>query len=98
MCLAIPGKILEIFADHGLKMGRIDYAGTTNIACLEYVPEAEVGQYVIVHAGFAISVLDEEEAQKSLELWKELEAAAEAERREEEEMHKSPEAGEEGAP
>ena len=84
MCLAIPGKILEIFEDHGLKMGRIDYAGTVNVACLEYIPEAEVGQYVIVHAGFALSVLDEEEAQKTLELWSELEAAAEEERRQEE--------------
>ncbi len=85
MCLAIPGKILEIFEDHGLKMGRIDYAGTVNVACLEYVPDAQPGQYVIVHAGFAISVLDEEEAQKSLELWRELEEAAE---QEEEELRK----------
>jgi len=69
MCLAIPGKIIEIYEENGLQMGKIDYSGTLNKACLAYVPEAEVNQYVIVHAGFAISVLDEEEAQQSLETW-----------------------------
>lgn len=72
MCLAIPGKVLEIYDDGGLKMGRIDYAGTVNTACLEYVPKIEVGQYTIVHAGFAISIIDEEEAQKTYEVWNEL--------------------------
>lgn len=67
MCLAIPGKVLEIYEENGLKMGIIDYSGTVNRTCLEYAPETNVGQYVIVHAGFAISVLDEEEARKSLE-------------------------------
>ena len=79
MCLAIPGRIVDVFDDHGLKMGRVDYAGTTNTACLEYVPEAAPGEYVLVHAGFAISVLDEEEAQKSLDLWEEMVDAAAAE-------------------
>jgi hydrogenase expression/formation protein HypC len=72
MCLAIPGKIIEISREAGLKMGRIDYGGTINRACLEYVPDAAVGQYALVHAGFAISVLDEEEAEKSLAVWQEL--------------------------
>ncbi len=72
MCLAVPGKIIEIFDEASLKMGRIDYDGTINKACLEYVPEAEIGQYALVHAGFAISVLNEEEAQKSLAAWQEL--------------------------
>ncbi len=79
MCLAIPGKIVEVFEDHGLKMGRVDYSGTVNTACLEYVPEAASGEYVLVHAGFAISVLDEEEAQKTLSLWDEMVEAAAAE-------------------
>ena len=69
MCLAVPGKVREIYEENGLKMGLIDYSGTINRTCLEYVPEASIGQYVIVHAGFAISVLNEEEARKSLELW-----------------------------
>ncbi len=72
MCLAIPGKVVEINEENGLKMGIVDYSGTRSSACLEYVPEAEIGQYVIVHAGFAISVIDEEEAQKTLALWDEI--------------------------
>ena len=69
MCLAVPGKVIKIYDEGGLKMGEIDYSGTVNSVCLEYVPEVETGQYVIVHAGFAISVLDEEEAQKTFEAW-----------------------------
>jgi hydrogenase expression/formation protein HypC len=72
MCLAVPGKLIEITLENGLRMGRVDYSGTVGTACLEYVPEAEVGQYVIVHAGFAISVLDEEEALKTLALFDEM--------------------------
>ena len=79
MCLAIPGKILDCYDEHGLPMGRIDYAGTVNTACLAYVPEAQVGQYVLVHAGFALNVLDEDEAQKTLALWDEMVQAAAAE-------------------
>jgi len=76
MCLAIPGKVIEISEENGLKMGRLDYAGTVNKACLEYVPEIQVGQYAIVHAGFAISIIDEEEAQKTYAVWQELVDAA----------------------
>lgn len=53
-------------------MGHVDYGGTINKACLEYVPDAKIGQYALVHAGFAISILDEEEAKKSLALFQEL--------------------------
>ena len=78
MCLAIPGKLIEIFDENGLKMGKLDYAGTVNSACLEYVPEIVVGQYAVIHAGFAINIIDEEEAQKTYEVWDEMiEAAAE---------------------
>lgn len=72
MCLAIPGKILEINEKNGLSMGRIDYAGTVNEACLAYVPDAKVGDFVIVHAGFALNIIDEEEADKRLTLWREM--------------------------
>ena len=72
MCLAIPGKIREIYEENGLKMGLIDYSGTVNRTCLEYVPEATEGCYVIVHAGFAISVLDEEDAQESFKAWEQV--------------------------
>lgn len=79
MCLAVPGKIIELYDDNGLQMGRIDYSGTINTACLAYVPEAHVGQYVLVHAGFAINVIDEVEAQRTLDLLQEMsELAAES--------------------
>jgi hydrogenase expression/formation protein HypC len=72
MCLAIPGKVVEIYEENELKMGKIDFSGTMNKACLAYVPEVEVGQYVVVHAGFAIQILDEEQAQEVFEAWDEL--------------------------
>jgi len=72
MCLAIPGKITEILETPGLKMGRVDFGGVFREVCLEAVPEAQIGNYVIVHAGFALSVLSEKEAQDSLDAFREL--------------------------
>lgn len=72
MCLAIPGKVVEIYDEFGLKMGKVDYAGTVNKVCLEYIPDIQIGQYTVVHAGFALSIIDEEEAVKSFEAWEEL--------------------------
>ena len=69
MCLAIPGRVVEIYEENGLKMGVIDFSGTISRTCLEYVPETSLGEYVIVHAGFAISVLDEDDANASLQAW-----------------------------
>lgn len=66
MCLAIPGRIIERFDEAGLPMARVDYAGAVAAACLSYTPEAKVGDYVLVHAGFALQVLNEEEARASL--------------------------------
>ncbi len=68
MCLAIPGQVIEVNEDELMRMGKVDFGGVTREACLAYVPEAQVGDYVIVHAGFAISRLDEVEAQETLEL------------------------------
>ena len=68
MCLGVPGKIVEIYETEGLRMGKIDFGGITREACLAYVPETEVGDYTIIHVGFAISVLDEAEALETLEL------------------------------
>ena len=79
MCLAIPGKVVKIYDKNGLLMGRIDYGGTSHEACLEYVPEVKIGEYAIVHAGFALSILDEEEAKKTLDTWAELVDAVERE-------------------
>lgn len=62
MCLALPGKILAITEESGLRMGEIDFSGVKKSACLAYTPEAKVGDYVIVHVGFAISIMDEKQA------------------------------------
>jgi hydrogenase expression/formation protein HypC len=72
MCLAVPGKIVETYELESLRMGKIDYGGVIKEACLAYLPEANVGDYVIVHVGFAISQLDEEEALATLETFREL--------------------------
>jgi len=72
MCLGVPGKIVEIYEAGGLKMGKVDFGGALRETCLEYVPEAEIGQYAIIHVGFAIKILDEEEAQETLDLLREL--------------------------
>jgi len=76
MCLGVPGKVVEIESEDGLLMGTIDYNGVQNSVCLEYVPDIQIGQYTIVHAGFGISIIDEEEAMKSYQLWKEMEDEA----------------------
>ena len=80
MCLAVPGKITSISGDDLLtRMGKIDFGGVLKEACLAYVPEAQVGDYVIVHVGFAISRVDEEEAQKIFEYLREMENLSELE-------------------
>jgi hydrogenase expression/formation protein HypC len=72
MCLGIPGKIVEIYESGGLRMGRIDFDGVSREACLAYVPEAEVGDYALIHVGFAISRLSEAEALATLALIREI--------------------------
>ena len=73
MCLAIPGKIISISNDAPLfRSGRIDFSGVTKEVSLAYIPEANIDDYVIVHAGFAISIVDEQEAQASLQIFQEL--------------------------
>jgi hydrogenase expression/formation protein HypC len=78
MCLAIPGRVLEFHEEGGLRMSRVDFGGVTRQACLEYLPEAQVGDYVLVHAGFAITRVDAEEAARTLEAIAELGQADEA--------------------
>ncbi len=67
MCLAVPGKIIEIYESGGMSMGKIDFGGALREACLAYVPEAKVGDYTIIHVGFALSILSEEEARETLD-------------------------------
>jgi len=73
MCLAVPGKILTIISDDPImRTGRVSFGGIIKEINLAYVPEAEVGQYVLVHAGFAINTIDEKEAAKVFEYLEEL--------------------------
>jgi hydrogenase expression/formation protein HypC len=72
MCLGIPGKIMEIYEQHGARMGKVDFDGIQKEVCLAYLPELEVGDYTIVHVGFAITKLDEESARETLALFHEM--------------------------
>jgi len=79
MCLAVPGKILSAEGEGLSRQGRVSFGGAVKEVNLAYVPEAEVGQYVIVHAGFAISVLDEAEALQTLDYLRQIEDLSELE-------------------
>ena len=65
MCLAIPGKIVSSQIENGIRTGRVQFWGITRETCLDFVPEASIGDYVIVHVGFAISLVDRDEAERS---------------------------------
>ena len=74
MCLAVPGRVVEIAAepDSALRCAKVDFAGVRKDVCLAFTPEAAVGDYVLVHVGFSISIIDEAEAQRVFELVREL--------------------------
>jgi hydrogenase expression/formation protein HypC len=72
MCLGVPGKITAIYEKDGLRMARVDFGGAVREACLAYVPEAVVGDYTLIHVGFALSVLSEPEAAASLAILREM--------------------------
>jgi len=72
MCLAVPGKVLEIDRMANPVMGTVDFAGVQKQVCLEWVPEVRVGNYVIVHVGFALNTIDEQEAEETLRLLREM--------------------------
>lgn len=77
MCLGVPGKVIAIQEQAlGMNMAKVSFGGIAKEVCLAYVPEARVGDYVIVHAGFALSKLDEQEAAEIFELLSEMEEAA----------------------
>jgi len=79
MCLAIPGQVMEIQELEGVKMGRTNFGGIVKRVCLEYTPEVQVGDYVLVHVGFALSKVDEEEAVKTYKLLEEMQQLSELE-------------------
>ena len=72
MCLGVPGKVVELYEHAGMKMATVDFGGVRKEACLEYIPDLTVGDYAIVHVGFAISQLDEESALETLRLLQEV--------------------------
>ena len=72
MCLGIPGRVVSVHDEHGTRMATVDFGGVTKSVCLAYVPEVSVGQYTIVHAGFAITQLDEASALDTLKMMGEL--------------------------
>ncbi len=72
VCLGIPGKILDAYDSQGLRMAKVQFGGIVREACLQYVPEAAIGDYVVVHVGFAISKLNEEEAERTYRLLEEM--------------------------
>jgi len=74
MCLGIPGKIIGLFEKNQTKMGQVDFNGVELEVCLEAVPETKVNDYVIVHAGFAISILNESEAMETLDMLAEIDS------------------------
>ena len=72
MCLGIPGKIIDVYQIDGLNMGKVDFDGVTREACLAYVPEAKVGDYTVIHVGFALNVISEQEARETLDLLRQI--------------------------
>ncbi len=74
MCLAVPGKIIAIEEIDSLRMAKVSFGGVMKQICLEWVPEAKIGDYVIVHVGFALNIVDEKEAEETLEMISEIEA------------------------
>lgn len=74
MCLGIPGQVIDRYEVDGLLMGKVDFGGVIKEVCLAYVPDIQIGEYTIVHVGFAITQLDEQSAQSTLALFNEIDA------------------------
>lgn len=79
MCLGIPGKVVETYREHDLLMGKVEFGGILKRVCLEHVPDVLPGEYVLVHVGFALSVLDETEAQRVFAILREMKQLEELE-------------------
>lgn len=78
MCLGVPGKVIDVYNDPlGIAMGKISFSGIVKEVCLAYTPDTQVGEYVIVHAGFAISVVDEQEAMEVFRMLEQMDDLAE---------------------
>jgi hydrogenase expression/formation protein HypC len=72
MCLAVPGKVVETYREHDVLMGKVDFGGVSRRVCLEHVPEVRPDEYVLVHVGFALSRIDEDEARRVFEFLEQM--------------------------
>lgn len=72
MCLGVPGKIIKIYEKESMKMGKVDFGGIVREVCLDFVPEAQINDYTIIHVGFAINIISEEEALSTLDMLREI--------------------------
>ncbi len=72
MCLGIPGKVVDTYREHEVQMGKVDFGGVFKRVCLEHTPDAQVGDYVVVHVGFALQRIDELEAQRVFQFLDEM--------------------------
>ena len=90
MCLAIPGKISALHDNCGVPMAKVDFGGVTREACLSYVPDSRIGDYVLVHVGFAISKVDEEEAARTYQYLSEMDQLSELDSDDEANAHEVP--------
>jgi hydrogenase expression/formation protein HypC len=79
MCLGIPGKVIKTFREHDVLMGKVDFSGVIKQVCLEHVPDVQIGQYVLVHVGFALSSIDEAEAVRVFDFLKSMDQLDELE-------------------
>ncbi len=77
MCLGIPAKVIELYESNGMRMAKVDFGGAIKEACMEYLPEVKLGDYTIIHVGFGLSILDEEEAFETMEMLKQIDALGE---------------------
>jgi hydrogenase expression/formation protein HypC len=77
MCLGIPAKVIELYEKNGMKMAKVDFGGAIKEACMEYIPEVQLGDYTIIHVGFGLSILDEKEAMETMDLLAQIEAMGE---------------------
>ncbi|MFC2064065.1 HypC/HybG/HupF family hydrogenase formation chaperone [Chloroflexota bacterium] len=68
MCLGIPGKVIELYEQNSIKMAKVDFGGVIKEACMAYLPEIKVGDYTLIHVGFGLSIIDEQEAKETMDL------------------------------
>lgn len=75
MCLGIPARVVKLYTANDLKMAKVDFGGVMKEICMEYLPDAVLGDYVIVHVGFGLTIIDEVEARETMELLRQIEAS-----------------------